>query len=91
MKNGWLLAVYGRRIPPYGERACISRDGGKTWDVENEIELKGYPNIVGMRKWDALRDLGYPSSVQLDDGSIWTVYYQLDKPGEKPCLMGTHW
>ena len=24
-------------------------------------------------------------------GSIWTVYYQSAQPGEKPCLMGTHW
>jgi len=81
LKNGWLLVVYGRRIPPFGERACISRDGGGTWDVKNEIVLSNAPND----------DLGYPCSVQLDDDSILTVYYQIDKPGEKPCLMGTHW
>jgi hypothetical protein len=36
-------------------------------------------------------DLGYPASVQLDDGSILTVYYQVDKEGEKTSLMSTHW
>jgi len=81
LSNGWLLAVYGRRRPPFGEYACISRDGGKTWDVENEIKLASAPN----------GDLGYPASVQLENGSIWTVYYQIHQPGEKPCLMGTHW
>jgi len=81
LDNGWLLVSYGRRKEPFGERACISRDGGKTWDSDHEIVLA-----------DAMNgDLGYPASVQLDDGSIWTVYYQIDQPGEKTCLMGTHW
>ncbi|NIA31178.1 MAG: exo-alpha-sialidase [Actinobacteria bacterium] len=81
LDNGWLLVVYGVRRKPYSERACISRDGGETWEIENEITLS--PAMNG--------DLGYPASVQLDDGSILTVYYQIDKPGEKTCLMSTHW
>ncbi|MCE5186868.1 MAG: glycoside hydrolase [Planctomycetaceae bacterium] len=95
LENGWLVVVYGRRSSlPNGQFACISRDGGKTWDTENEITLSiadvhrgtqeelGYPP-----NWD----LGYPCSVLLDDGTIWTVYYQVDKPGEWPGIMGTHW
>ncbi|HDY88945.1 MAG TPA: exo-alpha-sialidase [bacterium] len=81
LKNNWLLVSYGRRREPYSERACISRDSGKTWDVDNEITLTSAPN----------GDLGYPTSVQLDDGSILTIYYQVAKSGEKTCLMGTHW
>jgi hypothetical protein len=81
LKNGWILVTYGRRIYPYGEYACISRDGGNTWEIENEVELCSSMSD----------DLGYPASVQLQDGSIFTVYYQIDKDGEKPCLMGTHW
>ncbi len=81
LSNGWILAVYGVRKPPFGERACISKDGGKTWDIENEITLSQGTN----------GDLGYPSSVQLKDGSIFTVYYQIDQPGEKTCLMATYW
>jgi sialidase-1 len=81
LSNGWILAVYGVRKPPFGERACISKDGGKSWDIENEITLS--PSASG--------DLGYPASVQLEDGSILTVYYQIDQPGEKTCLMATHW
>ena len=81
LNNGWLLVVYGRRKAPFGERACISRDNGKTWDVEHEITLTDAPNS----------DLGYPASVQLKDGSIITVYYQQEKAGEKTCLMSTHW
>ena len=28
-------------------------------------------------------DLGYLASIELDDGSIFTVYYQIDREGEK--------
>ena len=81
LKNDWLLVSYGRRKEPHSERACISRDGGETWDVDNELTISPAPNS----------DLGYPASVQLDDGSIYTVYYQVAKLGEKTCLMGTRW
>lgn len=81
LKNGWLLVVYGCRKEPYGERACISKDEGETWDIANEINLSNAPSM----------DLGYPSSIQLDDGSIITVYYQAPKFGEPACLMSTHW
>lgn len=81
LKNNWLLVVYGRRIKPYGERACISKDEGETWDVRNEITLCNADS----------RDLGYPSSVQLSDGSILTIYYQAEKVGSPACLWSTHW
>ena len=81
LSNGYLLSTYAKRWPPYGEYAAVSRDGGETWDVANEIKLSTAPNS----------DLGYPASAELADGSIWTVYYEVDVPGEKPCLKGTHW
>jgi len=86
LKNGWLLVVYGVRKKPYSERACISKDGGKTWDVAHEIML-----THAIIEHGRTGDLGYPASVQLKDGSIWTVYYEVAHPGEKPSLMGTHW
>lgn len=86
LDNGWLLASYGRRIAPMGQRACISMDNGDTWLVDEEIVLSNaVPQGAG--------DLGYPASAQLPDGTIWTVYYQIEKPehGESPSLMATHW
>ncbi|HRJ74169.1 MAG TPA: sialidase family protein [Terrimicrobiaceae bacterium] len=85
LENGWLLAVYSRRIPPMGQRACLSKDNGQTWLVEEEMVLSNAaPQDAG--------DLGYPSSAQLPDGSIWTVFYQVDEPhGKFPVLMGVHW
>jgi len=81
LKNGFVLAVYGYRLDPFGQRACISRDEGKTWDLENQVVLTG---ALGP-------DMGYPSSVQLNDDSILTVYYQHEKQGEPASLMSTHW
>lgn len=82
MKDGRILVTYGYRHEPYGERACFSNDGGATWDYANEVVLRDdAPN----------GDLGYPASVECDDGTILTVYYQVDQPGEKTCLMTTRW
>ena len=82
LKNDDLLVVYGGRYAPYGERGCLSKDNGQTWDIDNEFVIRDdAPN----------NDLGYPASVQLDDGSIYTVYYQVEQPNEKPCIMGTRW
>jgi len=79
LENGYLVVVYGRRIPPFGERAAISRDGGATWEGDFEISS-------GMNG-----DLGYPASTQLADGSILTVYYQIAEEGQKTSLMSTRW
>lgn len=50
---------------PVGFHAVLSRDEGKTWDVANEKIIRDdtLPGLVG-----------YPSSVQLDDGTIFTLY-----------------
>ena len=82
LSNGDLLATYGYRRPAFGQRACLSHDGGQTWDMDNEIILRG----------DAENgDLGYPASLELEPGELLTVYYQIDEPGEKTSLMATRW
>ena len=66
MADGRIVCSYGYRREPYGVRACISADGGRTWDIEREYIL---------RDDGASRDLGYPSTTQLADGTMVTVYY----------------
>jgi sialidase-1 len=59
-----VLATYGHRIFPYGCRARISSDRGRTWSDETVVA------------GDALNwDCGYPSSVALDGGDMLSVYY----------------
>ena len=62
--SGCVVCVYGDRHEPYGQRAPVSRDGLR-WGEE-----------IILRDDGANRDLGYPSSVELEDGSILTVYYR---------------
>ena len=82
LHNDDLLVTYGHRRPPFGQRGCLSHDGGQTWDIENEIILRDdAPND----------DLGYPASIELGPGELLTVYYQIDDPGEKTSLMATRW
>lgn len=82
LADGRVLLTYGYRHEPFGQRACLSEDGGRTWDTAHEIVLRD----------DAPSgDLGYPASVQLEDGSIVTVYYQQRIASEKTCLMATRW
>ncbi len=67
LQSGKLLMTYGRRLRPMGCGALVSEDSGKTWNTDTEVLLAG----------DGIKntDLGYPSTVQLDDGTIVTVLY----------------
>lgn len=76
-----VLCTYGHRRPPFGVRACLSSDGGVTWDTDSEIIL---------REDGSDRDMGYPSSEQLEDGSILTVYYWHDEDQTR-YLASTKW
>lgn len=78
--SGTIVLTTGRRIAPFGERARLSYDGGKTWGEEIVISEEA-PD------WD----LGYPSSVELSDGSILTVYYQKYPGDSYNSLLSTRW
>ena len=62
--SGALVSVYGYREKPYGIRVMFSLDGGETWDTDNVL--------VGD---EPSGDLGYPASVELDNGDVLTVFY----------------
>jgi hypothetical protein len=79
LRSGKLLCAYGYRRRPYGVRACLSHDEGRTWDIEHELIL---------RADGAGPDVGYPSSVQLDDGTIFTAYYMEEPPVSAPGAEG---
>ncbi len=80
-EDGWLIMPDGRKTGISGVFACLSYDNGKTWDVKNEI-------MLSLCDTD---DLGYPSSVELADGSIITVFYQKNKSDFQTKLMTTKW
>jgi sialidase-1 len=61
-----ILMVYGYRHEPFGVRACLSDDGGKTWNVQREVVI----TAAG-----AQGDLGYPSVCLSDNRHVVVVYY----------------
>ena len=85
--SGTLVLVYGRRgqnaekepSGAWGEHACISRDGGETW--EEDLLLHETTRS----------DLGYPATVELSDASLLTVYYQQFNSDGFPSVLCTRW
>jgi Neuraminidase (sialidase) len=83
MPNGVVVLVYGYRENPTGTRARYSTDGGKTWGREVVLCVSAASPEI---------DLGYPSSVLLDDGTILTAYYQpANKTDGYPSFLFTRW
>ena len=78
LSTGRLLSVYGYRNPPYGIRYMVSEDEGASWRTDLVLDDTA-----------PCADLGYPSSVELQDGSILTVYYQRNEDTAK--IWGIRW
>lgn len=68
--SGVIILAYSKRLDVMGEYVIISKDGGQTWSQEHLISPEA-PD------WDH----GYPSSVELENGDILTVYY-MKCPGD---------
>jgi len=75
LTDGTILLTYGIRLDSlFGIGARISHDQGKTWSeprVLVDLEDSSNPQDPEV----PVRDGGYPSSVQLADGTIVTAYY----------------
>jgi hypothetical protein len=71
---------YGHRRKPFGNQARLSEDHGRTWSDPISISDDG---IRG--------DLGYPSTVQLHDDSLLTIWYESMNDHPKAVLRQTHW
>ena len=80
LSNGHILATYGYRQLPTGIRYCVSPNGLE-WNIGQEGILRADGDDGG--------ELGYPSSVELSNGDIFTVYYFTDRKGGYPYIAGT--
>jgi hypothetical protein len=65
LRDGRLLMSYGHRRKPFGNQARLSMDNGKTWGEPILLSGDGKSG-----------DLGYPSTVELKDGTLLTVWYE---------------
>lgn len=80
LRDDRLLMTYGHRRKPFGNQARLSADNGQTWGEPMTISGDG---IGG--------DLGYPSTVELADGSFLTVWYEKMKEPKRAVLRMAKW
>ena len=85
--SGTLILTYGYRAASEGgpdvgsgQRVLLSRDGGLTWSEPVILRDDGPDG-----------DLGYPATCELDDGTLYTVYYQKPMAGAPCAILSTHW
>ena len=79
--SGVLVSVYGYRAGPrFGIRAMLSGDGGKTWKKD-----------LILWETEVSSDLGYPASVELDDGTLLTVFYAKDEKNGPAVIKQIRW
>ncbi len=80
LRDGRLLLTYGYRREPFGNLARLSEDHGSTWSDPMTISDDG----VG-------GDLGYPSTVELEDGSLVTAWYERLAGSARAVLRQATW
>jgi hypothetical protein len=80
LADGRLLMSYGHRRAPLGNQARVSADEGATWSEPIIISGDG---VTG--------DLGYPSTAELPDGTLLTVWYESMKEHPKAVLRQARW
>lgn len=80
LRDGRLLMSYGYRRKPFGNQARVSEDRGSSWSAPITLSHDG-----------ASGDLGYPSTVELGDGSLLTVWYERPADSSKAVLRQSRW
>ena len=80
LHDGRLLMSYGYRRAPFGNQARLSLNEGITWGPPMTISGDG----LGF-------DLGYPSTVEADDGMLITVWYEVLKESDLAQLRQARW
>lgn len=80
LRDGRLLMSYGYRRAPFGNQARLSSDNGKIWSEPLVIS----DDAPG-------GDVGYPSTVEMPDGSFVTVWYESMKSPARAVLRQAKW
>lgn len=80
LRDDRLLMTYGHRRAPLGNQARVSDDHGRTWSEPILISSDGHSG-----------DLGYPSTVELPDGVLLTVWYERLKRSPYAVLRQARW
>jgi sialidase-1 len=80
MSDGRLVMTYGHRRAPFGNQARVSLDEGETWSRPMTISRDG-----------SNHDLGYPTTAELADGTLVTLWYEQTAKDPKAVLRLARW
>ena len=80
LRNGLLLMSHGHRRRPFGNQARMSTDHGRTWSDPMMISGDGLGT-----------ELGYPITVELDDGSLFSDWYEVMQGSPRAVLRQARW
>jgi hypothetical protein len=80
LRDGRLVVTYSYRRKPYGNQARVSSDNGRTWSE---------PVLLSPDSDTA--DLGYPSTVELSDGTLLSVWYEALNGAAETSLRQATW
>ena len=80
LRDGRLLMTYGHRRAPFGNQARLSGDHGRSWSEPMVVSGDGPSG-----------DLGYPSTVELSDGRLLSVWYEVRPGSPKAVLRQAIW
>ncbi len=78
--SGTLITTFSHRKRPYGIWAVFSNDNGESWSDESIIH-HGYDTD----------DLGYPSTIELDNGDLITAFYTRENDYVPAVIMQQKW
>ena len=73
LKNGWLLAseIVGPGVGGERINLIVSRDDGKSWDTDHQVEFYNPARAIGGR--------ACPRTVELDAQTLGTIFYDTDE------------
>jgi hypothetical protein len=80
LSDGRVCLIYGVRAQPFGIRARLSDNGGKSWSKS-----------IVLRDDGGSADLGYVRSIVRPDGKVVAVYYYTDRSSPDRYLGATIW
>jgi len=80
LKDGRLMMTYSHRRAPMGNQVRISDDAGRTWSGPMILNSDAHSG-----------DMGYPSTVECDDGTFVTVWYEVLKDSPNAQLRQARW
>ena len=80
LRDDRLVMSYGHRRAPLGNQARVSDDDGASWSEPLLLSADA-----------ASGDLGYPSTVELADGTLLSIWYELMPGSQQAVLRQAKW